>query len=265
MNNTITYPSQYEREFKDLKMFDDKFFKIVNKDRQVSKVIVDALLNNDSDNTTNQEHMIVHGGRSLIYDIYTVNDKENINIEIENNPLSPLRARYHTSVLDIYASHPNMDFKDMKDIKVIFLCSFDPIGKGLPVYHIGDMIKDINIPYDDKREILLVNGKAAHKGPLADIIHDLQQTESSKMRNPILKRAMHHFKETEGGIETMSEIWDRIEARGEVRGESKGVAKERLISIKNVMLSLDCSLSQAMNILKIPQENYDMYKNLLKL
>ena len=87
------------------------------------------------------------------------------------------------------------------------------------------------------------------------------------MRNSILKKTIHHFKETEGGIETMSEIWDRIEARGEargeVRGEGKGVAKERLSSIKNVMLSLNCSLSQAMKILKIPEKDFQKYNDLL--
>ena len=57
----------------------------------------------------------------------------------------------------------------------------------------------------------------------------------------------------------MSEIWDRIEARGKARGE----AKERLISIKNVMLSLNCSLSQAMKILRIPEEDFQNYNDLL--
>lgn len=254
--NELTYPSYYEKEFKDLRMFDDKFFKIVCEDKRVPEIIVDALLQEGNYEISEQQYMIIEGGRSLVYDIYVVSDKQNTNIEIENNPLSPIRVRYHASVLDIKSNKASTDFKDMKNIKVIFLCSFDPLGKGLAIYHIGDTIKDINIPYDDGREILLINGNAIHSGPLADIIHDLKQTEASNMRNPILKEVMQKHKENKGGIDNMSEIWDRIEARGE--------AKKSLNCIYAIMKKFNLSLQEALDTLEITDEEYRRYNDILQ-
>ena len=61
-----------------------------------------------------------------------------LGIEVEKHKwrISPLRLRYHASVSDVNYFNTGMDFKDMHDIKIIFICEFDPLNEGLPIYHI---------------------------------------------------------------------------------------------------------------------------------
>ena len=53
-------------------------------------------------------------------------------------------------------------------------------------------------------------------------------------------------------------------AKGIEKGMEKGMANGILFSIKNIMESLNCSLDQAMAVLKIPEEEKPKYRDLLK-
>lgn len=52
--------------------------------------------------------------------------------------------------------------------------------------------------------------------------------------------------------------------KGIAKGMEKGMANGILFSIKNIMESLNCSLDQAMAVLKIPEEEKPKYRDLLK-
>ena len=174
---------------------------------------------------------------------------------------------------------PNMDFKDMYDIKVIFICEFDPLNEGLPIYHIKDTVIETGKPYDDRREIILVNGNAVEDSQLGEIIHDLKQTKAEDMYNPVLKQAMKYYKETEGGIKIMCEIWEEIKnvgfqqgiqegiQEGIQQGIQEGIQEGQILSninaIKNIMNSFNLNIIEAMKALNIPEDEYDKYKELV--
>ena len=158
---------------------------------------------------------------------------------------------------------PNMDFKDMYDIKVIFICEFDPLNEGLPIYHIKDTVIETGKPYDDRREIILVNGNAVEDSQLGEIIHDLKQTKAEDMYNPVLKQAMKYYKETEGGIKIMCEIWEEIKNVGFQQGIQEGQILSNINAIKNIMNSFNLDIIEAMKALNIPEDEYDKYKELV--
>ena len=59
-----------------------------------------------------------------------------------------------------------------------------------------------------------------------------------------------------GGVNTVSEVLDRIEARG----EAKGKESERLSNIRSLMETMDLSSQQAMDALKIPASEQQQYE-----
>lgn len=159
--------------------------------------------------------------RSIVYDIRVITDKEYMDMEVEKRKhrAHPKRVRYHTSLLDANSSKPGMNFSDMYDIKVIFICEFDPSGKGSAIYHIKDTVIETGEVYDVQREIILVNTKAMEDSKLGEIIHDLKQTKSDDMYNPVLKKVMKYYKETDGGVIQMSEIREKIKNDGKAEGK----------------------------------------------
>lgn len=60
----------------------------------------------------------------------------------------------------------------------------------------------------------------------------------------------------QGGVQNMCEVLDRVEARGEARGEEK----ERLANIRSLMSNLKLDAKQAMDALNIPQSEQKKYE-----
>ena len=64
---------------------------------------------------------------------------------------------------------------------MFFLCEFDPLREGLPVYRIGSKINDTMKDYDDGREYILVNGTYEGEDRIGRLVHDLRQTDARNM------------------------------------------------------------------------------------
>ena len=47
----------------------------------------------------------------------------------------PLRTRYYQNIIGTTMLRRGMHYRELKKAYVIFICTFDPFGAGLPVYH----------------------------------------------------------------------------------------------------------------------------------
>ena len=70
------------------------------------------------------------------------------------------------------------------------------------------------------------------------------------------EEALNEANVGQGGVHSVSEVLDRIEARGEARGEEK----ERLSNIRSLMETMNLTSQQAMDALKIPQSEQKKYE-----
>lgn len=226
---------KYNYEIDNLRMFDDSFFRILSKDKRV------------------------------IPDVTVSTNRGYINIEIERhqNRLFPKRLRYNASALDVFLSKKGMKYKNMKPIKILFLCEFDPGKKNLPIYHISDTVRETGILYDDEREYIFINGKYEGNDKIGMLVHDFKQKKAKDMYNPILKDVMKYHKENKEGRRKMCEIFDSIERRGEKRGVNKGKVSANVQSLRNIMKNTDYSLKQAMELIGIPKNEYNRYMRLI--
>lgn len=68
------------------------------------------------------------------------------------------RTRYYQSLIDIDQLEKNMDYRKLKESYIIFICTFDPFGKGLPVYTTKTVFDEDNVlHYDDKTNKVFYN------------------------------------------------------------------------------------------------------------
>ena len=70
--------------------------------------------------------MQVTGSRSVLYNDL---DEETVIREL------PLRVRYYQNIIGTNMLRKGMHYRELKKAYVIFVCTFDPFGEGLPVYH----------------------------------------------------------------------------------------------------------------------------------
>lgn len=109
----------------------------------------------DVDNNVYDVEMETTGNRSVLYSDL---DKETVISEL------PLRTRYYQSVISTNMLKKGMHYRHLRKAFVIFICTFDPFKKGLPVYHFTYRCKeDVALEMGDKTENIFLNAKAANK------------------------------------------------------------------------------------------------------
>ena len=117
------------------------------------------------DGTVIDLEMQVTGKGSTIY-----RDKEEEKVE----RWLPLRTRYYQSLISMDMLKQGMKYRELRKSYVIFICTFDPFEKGLPVYHFTYCCKEDNtLEMGDKTENIYLNAMAADKAEdtaLADFL-----------------------------------------------------------------------------------------------
>ena len=76
----------------------------------------------------------------------------------------PLRTRYYQNIIGTNMLRKGMHYRELKKAYVIFICTFDPFGAGLPVYHFTYRCKENDsLQMGDLTENIFLNVKAADK------------------------------------------------------------------------------------------------------
>ena len=102
-------------------------------------------------------------------DVY-VEDKDGNVADIEMQTTDtiirelPLRTRYYQNIIGTNMLRKGMHYRELRKAYVIFICTFDPFGAGLPVYHFTYRCKENgNLQMGDLTENIFLNVKAADK------------------------------------------------------------------------------------------------------
>ncbi len=74
--------------------------------------------------------------KGIRLDVYVAESSRVFDIEIQTSvpPDLPKRTRYYQSLMDVDCLLRGQSYAELKDSYVIFICTQDPFGKGLPVY-----------------------------------------------------------------------------------------------------------------------------------
>jgi predicted transposase/invertase (TIGR01784 family) len=171
-------------------------------------------------------------------DIYFEGDDQAVyNLEMQNANYHdlPLRSRYYQSLIDVDILERGQIFLDLKASYVIFLCRFDPFGRGLCRYTFQQTCEELpELPLDDKAFRLFLNTKAAAQAASPELCALLDYVDGREATTDFTQRLDHYVKAARS-----KEDWKVIylkqhsreetirreaEARGEERGEKRGIS-----------------------------------------
>lgn len=112
--------------------------------------------------------------RSVRLDVYVKDDQEvvyDIEIQISDTKEIPKRSRYYQSMIDLQLIDRGQHYKKLNRSYIIFICLFDPYGKGRHIYTFENFCReDKNILMGDEAVKIFLNAK----GILDDVSRELQ-------------------------------------------------------------------------------------------
>ena len=214
--NQMTYtPSrEVEKILDGFRLLDDTFMTLFfDQNFEATTLLLNVILERSDIRVKRMELQKVEknpeiDGRNVTLDIFAEDaDGKNYDIEVQraDKGAARKRARFLSGVMDSRMLDAGDDFSKICDSYVIFITENDVMGRMLPMYHINRHIEELeNEPFEDGNHIIYVNG--AYKNDetaIGKLMHDFRCTSSVDMFYDVLKRGMHHYKETEGGREYM--------------------------------------------------------------
>ena len=161
-----------------------------------------------------------------------------IEVETSKDNASPLRARYHASVLDCDLSYPKEKWKEFPEIYVVFICEEDVLKTNELINHIQRYMIN-GMVFQDKLHIIYLNASMQDETALGKLMHDMLCNDPDDMYYEVLRKRVSYFKRQEGGKRTMCEALEELitEAKNEGRKEGEDIGEKhgRIASVIDIL------------------------------
>lgn len=98
--------------------------------------------------------------KSVRFDVYASDEEEvSYDVEMQNDDTKnlPKRCRYYQAELDVTSLRPGEDYQQLKPGYIIFICSFDPFGKGRYQYVFEEYCKEAGLALGDGTQKIFFN------------------------------------------------------------------------------------------------------------
>ena len=145
-----------------------------------------------------------YGSKSIRLDVYVEDDEGTVyDVEIQTTSKKnlPKRTRYYQGIIDINILEKGEDYRALKRSFVIFICTYDPFGKGRYVYTFENRCKeDLSISLGDEATKIILNTKGSVgeiSDELKDLLHFMDGMEPGSEYTKDLEKAVDEVKADE--------------------------------------------------------------------
>lgn len=226
--------SKIREEARKLNPIDDLMFRKMAEDKDFCQEILRVILGDDMLTVleaipqwtgTNLK------GRSVILDAKCIKSNgTQVDIEVQkaDDDDHQRRVRYNGAILTTNIADPGIKFENVPDVCVIFISKFDLFKGNLPLYHVDRVIRETGKTVNNGFEEVYVNTKIKDGSEISDLMEVFVDDNAYSSKFPKTSDIKHRYKETEGGLNVMCEIMERITAE-----EINRINKLNAILLKN--------------------------------
>ena len=168
------------KKLEELTIVDDFMFCTVMRDPKRCKALLEYILGVKIRKIEylelQKELDIEYDAKGIRLDVY-VEDENNtvydLEIQTTRKKNLPKRTRYYQGIIDLNIIRRGEDYDKLKKSFIIFICTYDPFGKGRYIYTFDQTAReDRSVLLDDEAIKIVLNTK----GTIGDISDDLKET-----------------------------------------------------------------------------------------
>ncbi len=208
-------------------------------------------------------------GKSIRLDVYVEDDEGrvyDIEMQCSNSPKNDLakRSRFYQSMIDGELLDKGKPYEELNPSYVIFICTFDPFHRNLPIYTFTHCCQEDNrVKLKDEETRMFLNSKGSENSADPDIAAFLRYVDGKAAKGKFvesLDQEVHLVKSKDKVRREYMILSDEIRRRqreakeeGMVLGEKKGLEKAQLAIIRR-MLQKGRSVQDIADETGIPEE-----------
>jgi predicted transposase/invertase (TIGR01784 family) len=222
--------AKIREEAKKLNPIDDLMFRKMAEDKDFCQEILRVILKDDK--------LVVHEavpqwagtnlqGRSVILDAKCVKGNGNqVDIEVQKSDDDDHQRRvryYNGAILTTNITDPGVKFEKVPDVCVVFISKFDIFEGNQPLYHIDRVVRETQRVVDNGLEEVYVNTKVKDGSEVSELMEVFVDDQVYNDKFPKTSDGKHRYKETEGGLNIMCEIMEKIAKEERMEGRNEGI------------------------------------------
>ncbi len=155
------------KKFEELDLCDPFLFAAALEDEVICRLILEMILGQPVANKSpcRSRFCTVLISEAYQLDIYASDEVQveyDIEMQNEDEHNLPKRSRYYQGEMDITSLKPGEDFKSLRPCFIIFICTFDPFGKGLYRYTFENKCLETELSLGDEVQKIFLNTKGIH-------------------------------------------------------------------------------------------------------
>ncbi|AAS12655.1 MULTISPECIES: Rpn family recombination-promoting nuclease/putative transposase [Treponema] len=179
------------KRFEDLTLQDDFMFCKVMQNPDLCKRLIEMILSDTIGKITyiSIQHNIKNyeQAKSVRFDVLvqTENGKfYDIEMQVSNEKNTPKRMRFYQAAIDISFLDKGNSYNNLNDSFIIFICTFDAIGKNRPIYIFENIcIEDKNISLQDRTKKVIINSEAFENTEDKELKEFLEYLKTGKAKS----------------------------------------------------------------------------------
>ncbi len=271
------------KDFDDLTIVDDYMFYRVMENMDISKRLLNIVLHDKTYTITDiqLQKMIADAGtaKGVRFDVWAKDCNGTIyDVEMQaiNKDDLARRIRYYQSAIDVSILEKNKPYEALPDSFIIFFCTFDYLGKGLPVYTFKTLCtENTHIHLDDGITKIIINSKAAEKEANSALKNFLQYMNGKKVNDDeFIRQIEQRIKEVKESEELRREYmlintferdarhdgWKSGWKDGMQQGIRKGFADgayQKALETAKILKQLHCELSMIIQSTGLSQDEIE--------
>ena len=241
------------KKFEDLTLQDDFMFCKVMQNEGLCKTLIEMILSDTIGKITyiSVQHNInaYEQAKSVRFDVLVQTENGNfydVEMQVSNEKNIPKRMRFYQAAIDISFLDKGNFYNNLNDSFIIFICTFDAIGKNKPIYTFENIcIENKNISLQDGTKKVIINAEAFKNTKDKELKEFLEYLKTGKTKSEFTRRIekmIQTIKENEQARQEYR-LMSTFEMDARYKGFSEGAystKKEtaKLMKLKNFDIAL---------------------------
>ena len=254
------------KRFEDLTLQDDFMFCKVMQNPDLCKRLIEMILSDTIGKIAyiSVQHNIntYEQAKSVRFDVLvqTENGKfYNVEMQVSNERNIPKRMRFYQAAIDISFLDKGNSYNDLNDSFIIFICTFDAIGKNKPIYTFENIcIEDKNISLQDGTKKVIINAEAFNNTKNKALKEFLKYLNTGKVTNRFTREIENMIQAIKNNEQARQEyrLMSTFEMDARYKGFSEGV-KQKSMETAKLMKNRGYPISEILLMTGLPESEIE--------
>ena len=250
------------KRFEDLTFTDDFMFCKTMQNPRLCKRLIEMILSDKIGKIAyiSVQHNIstYEQAKSVRFDVLVQAENSklyDVEMQVSNERNIPKRMRFYQAAIDISFLDKGNSYNSLNDSFIIFICTFDAIGKNRPVYTFENLcIEDKNTPLQDGTRKVIINAEAFNNTKNKELKEFLEYLKTGKATNEFTREIETMIQTVKNNEQARQEY--RLLSTFEMDAIEKGIYRKAIETAK-ILKQLGDSIQKIMQVTGLPESEIE--------